>query len=227
MRRMFNPRSIIQFSLFVAFMVVTIGIFKFSSGDFAAISFPPIPASHYEFINDAVEFCKIPKDKRGLIAALAWKESTFHPDAESGAGAVGVLQVLRGTGLGVANEYQIGGLNAATFTDPAMGYKLGTCYMHSLVSRLGDKDPEAWNNEQVIRAALIGYNAGPARGASFLRGAYNGPNSSLGYAERIIQATRVYSLDFAEYDKDEAERQVDILQQIREIIWLLLGNESE
>lgn len=227
MRRILNPRTLIKFSLFIALVAVSVGIFTNRNVDFAAIAYPPIPDSHYSYINDAIEHCKVPKNKRGLIAAIAWKESTFHPAAESGAGAVGVMQVLRGTGLGVANEYQIGGLNAATFVDPAIGYKLGVCYMESLVSRLGNKDTTAWDNEQIIRAALIGYNAGPARGKSFLSGSYNGPSSSLGYAERIIQATRVYNLDFAKYDQNEATKQVDALSQIRDIVWLLLKQDSE
>jgi soluble lytic murein transglycosylase-like protein len=227
MRRIFNPRLVIQFSLFVAFIAVSVGIFTVNKDGFAAIAYPPIPDSHYEFIGDAVDHCKLPKNKRGLIAALAWKESTFHPDARSGAGAVGILQVLPGTGKFAGDTYNIGGLNAATFTDPAIGYKLGTCYLHSLVTRLGEGNPNPWDDEKVLRAALVAYNAGPARGQSLLAGSYNGPTSSLSYAERILQASRVYNLDFAKYDQNQATKQVDALDQVRDIVWLLLKQESK
>lgn len=220
-------RALITVGIFLAF-VVTLGL-TLVKPDYASIAYPPIPESHFKFIGDAVKHCEVPTNRRGLIAAIAWKESTFHPASKSGAGAVGVMQLLRGTGFGTANEYQIGGLNAATFTDPAISYKLGTCYFHSLVTRLGGGDtPEIWANDKVLRAALIGYNAGPARGKSYLSGAYNGPQASLGYAERIMQAEKVYAFDFARYDQRVATGEADILGQVREIVWnVLLRQESE
>lgn len=229
MRRIFRPRSVIQFGLFVTLVATLAYVFQ-GQRDYASIAYPPIPQSHYKFIEDAVKHCKVPNHKRGLIAAMAWKESTFNPSAQSGAGAIGVMQLLRGTGLGTANEYQIGGLNAATFTDPSISYKLGTCYMHSLVTRLGGDDPAAWDNEKVLKGALIGYNAGPARGASFLAGSYRGPTSSLGYADRILQAEKVYNLDFARYDQ-QAQKEgssIDVLTEVRDIIWnILLKQDSK
>lgn len=220
-------RTLITVGLFLA-VIASLSV-TFFKENYAGIAYPPIPESHYKFINDAIRHCGVPTGKRGLIAAIAWKESTFHPNSQSGAGAVGVMQLLRGTGFGVANEYQIGGLNAATFTDPAISYMMGTCYYHSLVTRLGGIDsPEVWNNDRILRAALIGYNAGPARGSSYLSGAYSGPRSSLGYAERIMQAEKVYAFDFSRYDQRLATGEIDILGQVREIVWnVLLRQDSE
>lgn len=225
MRQLFGPRTIVQFGLFLAFITV-LGSLISRGHDFASIAYPPIPETHYKFIGDAVKRCNVPFAKRGLIAAIAWKESTFHPDSESGAGAVGVMQVLRGTGFGVANAHQIGGVNAATYTDPSIGYTLGTCYFADNVHNFGSGNPADYDNEKIVRAALIAYNAGPGRGQAFLDGSYNGPSSSLGYAERIIQASRVYSLDFARNDQQAATNSVDILQNVREIVWNVFLNPA-
>lgn len=221
MRLSLNPRARVQLGL-IAFLLIVGGLalIRANKDSFASIAYPPIPDSHYKFITDAVRHCGVPFSKRGLIAAIAWKESTFHADSQSGAGAVGVMQVLRGTGFGIAQEYQIGGLNSATFTDPAIGYKMGTCYYHSLITNLGGNSPNAWTDDRILKAALIGYNAGPGRGQSFLASSYNGPVSSLGYAERILQASRVYSLDFARYDQQANTSAVDVLNQnVRSLVW--------
>lgn len=231
-----NPRRIIKAGLLASFVVVLVIIFKVNSNfeDFASIAYPPIPQSHYSYIEDAVEHCKIPTNRRGLIAALAWKESTFHPDAQSGAGAKGVTQVLSGTALGVANEYQIGGLNAQSIFDPAINYKLGACYLRDKVLELGDGTDASWNNDTYVKGALIAYNAGPARGKSYIAGSYNGPISSLGYADRIMQAEDVYALDFARFDQQKALQaslsaaitQQSVFSNIRDSIWkIILGQQ--
>lgn len=237
MKKTTNPRRLIRFGLLASFIVVLVIIFNANGSfkDFASIAYPPIPQSHYQYIEDAVEHCKIPTSRRGLIAALAWKESTFHPDAQSGAGAKGVTQVLSGTALGVANEYQIGGLNAQSIFDPAINYKLGACYLRDKVLELGDGTEASWNNDTYVKGALIAYNAGPARGKSYIAGSYSGPISSIGYADRIMQAERVYALDFARYDQQKAiqaslnaavssQTQQSLITNIRDSIWkLILG----
>lgn len=222
-----NPRRIIKVGLLAAF-VLTLAILLQGQGirDFAAIAYPPIPEAHYEYINMAAEHCKIPRKERPLLAALAWKESTFNAKAQSGAGAKGVTQVLSGTALGVANKYQIGGLNAQTIFDAELNYKLGACYLSHNVLDLGDGTPASWDNPTVVKGALIAYNAGPARGKSFVAGAYNGPTSSLGYADRIMQAEQVYALDFRDWDLKQATQpdNTNLLDNVREGLWkVLLG----
>jgi soluble lytic murein transglycosylase-like protein len=209
--------------LFLAFLLVLgVGFLIIKPSNYASIAYPPIPNSHYRYIEDAIAHCKIPPHKRGFVAAVAYAESTFRAEAASGAGAVGVMQLLRPTGKGVADKYQIGGLNANTFTDPAISYKLGTCYLHYLMEEVvGSEDPAAWDNERNLTAILIAYNAGPARGKSYLRGSYSGPTSSVGYAAKIIRASQVYSLDIAKHDQEAATEgsSIDALTEVREIIW--------
>jgi hypothetical protein len=238
MKKTKNPRRIIKAGLLASLVVALIAIFNISSDfkDFASIAYPPVPQSHFAYIEDAVAHCKVPQNRRGLIAALAWKESTFRPDAMSGAGAKGVTQVLSATALGVANEYQIGGLNSQTIFDPALNYKLGACYLRDKVLELGDGTDASWSKDLFVKGALVAYNAGPARGKSFIAGNYNGPISSLGYADRIMQAEDVYALDFAKLDQQKALQsslnaataQQSAFNNIRESIWkLILGQSTQ
>lgn len=226
MKRRMNPRKLISIGIFVSFVAV-LGIYMTAGApkDYAAIIYPPIPAEHFGYIDKAVEHCGVPKSKRGFIAAVAFAESTFNPNAQSGAGAVGVMQLLRGTGYGTAVKYGIPGLNASTFTDAQISYMMGTCYIHYLMGEIvGNYDEANWNDDRILTAIMAGYNAGPARGKSYLAGAYNGPTSSLHYGAKILRASQVYNLDFARYDQEKLQggTEIDILSRIREIVWNIL-----
>lgn len=77
-----------------------------------------------------------------LLAGLVKQESGFNPNARSGAGAVGLTQLMPGTarGLGVTDP-----------TDPLQALEGGAKYLRQQLDRFGGDE----------RLALAAYNAGP------------------------------------------------------------------
>jgi membrane-bound lytic murein transglycosylase F len=82
-----------------------------------------------------------------LMAAQAYQESLFNPDATSWAGATGLFQLLPSTGL----ELGFDDLN-----DPDSGIHAGVRYMHEILGRLDSRIPL----KHRLRFALAAFNAG-------------------------------------------------------------------
>jgi membrane-bound lytic murein transglycosylase F len=82
-----------------------------------------------------------------LMAAQAYQESLFDPDAESWAGASGLFQLLPSTGLELGIE---------DLRDPEAGIQAGVRYMHQILGRLEPRVPL----KHRLRFALAAYNAG-------------------------------------------------------------------
>lgn len=101
-----------------------------------------------------------------LVAAMTWRESGFDATAESGRGAVGLMQVLPSTARFIEGQPDPPPGRAIDIRDPEVNISYGTWYLRYLLDRHGGSVP----------AALAAYNAGPDnmrkwREAALARGA--------------------------------------------------------
>ena len=144
-----------------------------------------------------------------LIYAVMRQESLYRADAESAAGALGLMQVQRGTARDVSRELghdTPGGLDPLV---PAQAIRLGTARLASLVERYDGR----------IVPALAAYNAGPAAVDRWLPDEpvagdiwlENVPfNETREYVRRVLW----HSVVFASLDGDR----VDAREWLREIV---------
>jgi soluble lytic murein transglycosylase len=88
-----------------------------------------------------------------VVAGLIRQESYFSPVAVSGAGAVGLMQVMPETGRQLASAAGVSNYRPALLSDPDANVRIGTRFLAAQMRR--------WNGrEDFVFAA---YNAGPSR----------------------------------------------------------------
>jgi peptidoglycan DL-endopeptidase CwlO len=125
----------------------------------------PVPAAFRTAFARASAQTAIPAS---LLVATAYEESRMDPAAHSGAGALGLLQVMPGTAREV-------GLTAY---EPGANVLAGARYLRQLLDRYGDVD-----------LALAAYNAGPTT----IDRAGHAPVDSLRYAKNVEARAAVLS----------------------------------
>ena len=84
-----------------------------------------------------------------LLAAVIYQESKFHADARSSSGAIGLMQLLPDTALGIAARTGGTQFQIADLYKPELNVRYGAWYLHHLMQK--------YRNE---RLALAAYNAG-------------------------------------------------------------------
>ena len=90
--------------------------------------------------------------------AIARQESAFMTDARSGAGAMGLMQLMPATAKQTARRHGVSYSAAIDLIDPHKNIKLGTAYLGNMFRR--------FNNNRILASAA--YNAGPSRVKSWL-----------------------------------------------------------
>lgn len=127
-----------------------------------------------------------------LVAALIRQESEFNPSARSRAGALGLMQIMPGTGRGLFRRLGIPNFTANKLTWPDTSLRLGTFHLKNVLDRF------EWNLEY----ALAGYNAGEHRVDSWLPfGNFDDPgeftetipfSETRGYVQTVIRNQDMY-----------------------------------
>ncbi|MDX2027121.1 MAG: lytic transglycosylase domain-containing protein [Alphaproteobacteria bacterium] len=131
-----------------------------------------------------------------FIHALIRQESMFRPDAESPAGAVGLMQLMPGTAQAVAKKHDIK-FRKTHLNDPAYNLRLGTAFIRNQL--------DSFDGSYVL--ALSAYNAGPRRAREWVEefGDPRDPNidpidwvehipigETRNYVQRIIEGLQMY-----------------------------------
>jgi soluble lytic murein transglycosylase len=132
----------------------------------------------------------------GISSAWAYgvarSESLFMPDVSSGAGAVGLMQLLPATGQQTARRAGLPYRGLQTLLDPAANVALGTSYLAEMLAR--------YDNHRVLATAA--YNAGPGRVDRWLPTDETLPaeawvdsvpfNETRGYVQRVLASEAVF-----------------------------------
>ena len=123
---------------------------------------------------------------------IARSESLFMRDVRSSAGAVGLMQLMPGTGRMVAKQISLRYAGLNTLTDPESNIRLGTSYLGQMAERFG--------GHRVLATAA--YNAGPQRVDEWLPDAgaedarvwiENIPfNETRKYVKRVLAAQAIF-----------------------------------
>jgi soluble lytic murein transglycosylase len=85
-----------------------------------------------------------------LLAAVVYVESRFDPNANSAAGAIGLMQLLPETARGIAQRTGGARFVVADLRDPEINVRYGSWYLDHLREQYGE-----------MRLALAAYHAGP------------------------------------------------------------------
>ena len=135
-----------------------IQVMKHAVPSYFAVDIPELPRPYWEALfpkaywTDLRRFSAQNDLDPYLVASLIRQESEFNPNAISHANAVGLMQLLPGTGKKVAKDLKIHHFTPSQLYTPTMNLELGTKYFKSMVDRFGS-----------FEYALAAYNAGADR----------------------------------------------------------------
>jgi soluble lytic murein transglycosylase len=111
-----------------------------------------------------------------LLAAVIYQESKFEADARSSAGAIGLMQLLPDTAMGIATRTGGSRFRVEDLYDPEINVRYGAWYLRHLLDRYGDE-----------RRALAAYNGGQG---NVDRGVVYAETEE--YVERVEELKEIY-----------------------------------
>jgi soluble lytic murein transglycosylase len=123
-----------------------------------------------------------------LVAAVIYTESKFDPSTRSRAGAIGLMQLLPATAIGIATRTGGGRVTPNDLYDPEINVRYGCWYLRNLRERYRAR-PNADD------LALAAYNAGQANVDRWIAQAPAGTPVTIRFAETRAYLERVHDLE--------------------------------
>jgi len=173
----------------------------------------PLIQSGYPMVASAGD-----KPEHALVLSLIRQESAFHSEAVSGAGAMGLMQLMPATAAQIAKALKVvfkkkDNLNTQLTKNPALNVKIGSAYVADL---LGD-----FNGSYVLTAAA--YNAGPGRVRHWVKDMGDPRTSEVDpvdwiesipywetrdYVQRVLEATQIYRRKLGSSNTPQLDRDI-------------------
>jgi len=123
-----------------------------------------------------------------LLAAVIYTESKFDADARSGAGAIGLMQLLPETAKGIALRTGGHGFVVSDLYDPEINVRYGSWYLRNLLDRYDD-----------VPTALAAYHAGQGNVDEWRRkGVGIQFPETRDYVDKVLEAQQVYADAYAD-----------------------------
>ena len=131
-----------------------------------------------------------------VVEAIMREESRFRVEDVSGAGAVGLMQLMPATARWVAEQANMAGDSADRTDEPAVNIALGTWYIRHLLDRFDGN----------IVFAVAAYNAGPGNVDKWVQGyddktgdvdrfiEYIPFEETRGYVKRVLRSYAAYRM---------------------------------
>jgi len=131
-----------------------------------------------------------------LVESVMREESRFRVEDVSGAGAVGLMQLMPDTARWVAQQAKLDGDSAERTDEPSVNIALGTWYIHYLLDRFDGN----------IVYAVAAYNAGPGNIDKWVRAHADRPvdidrfiesvpfEETRGYVKRVLRSYAAYKM---------------------------------
>jgi soluble lytic murein transglycosylase len=145
-----------------------------------------------------------------LLQALMREESALDPAVVSGAGAVGLTQLMVRTAGESAKKLALPAPSAHDLTDPRLNIRLGAQHLGELIKRFGGSAP----------LALAAYNAGEGNARAWWRSRASLPldefveeipiQETRGYVKRVLRSYAAYRMLYGR----DGERPVRLVQPL-------------
>lgn len=145
------------------------------------------------FREDVERVAKAARLQPDLLQALMREESALDPKALSGAGALGLTQLMPPTALMMARKLKLKGWSTERLMEPEVNIRLGGAYLGELLAQLGHP-----------ALALAAYNAGPGTVSGWVRARGGLPldafveeiplDETRGYVKRCLRSYAAYHL---------------------------------